>query len=124
MSLDVNLFFDVDTGNEPHKAEVYEFNITHNLGKMASECGLYNPMWRPYKLYNIPDEQEENFHAEAGEIADALEKGLEILKNDPAKFKMFNPDNGWGDYDGLVRVATGYLDACQRYPKAKVDVWR
>jgi hypothetical protein len=31
---------------------VYNANITHNLGKMA-EAGLYEALWRPYRLKQI-----------------------------------------------------------------------
>ena len=37
---------------------MYNANITHNLGKMAEEAGIYEALWRPYQLkegYNIPE---------------------------------------------------------------------
>jgi hypothetical protein len=124
MSLDVSLTFDVDTGGVEYKCEVYSFNITHNLGKMASECKLYNPMWRPYRLYNIDDEYGASFMVEAGELYDALKFGVEELAANPEKYKKLNPDNGWGTYEGLLEVATEYMNACKDYPKAKVRVCR
>jgi hypothetical protein len=32
---------------------VYNANITHNLGKMAEKAGLYETLWRPYRLKQI-----------------------------------------------------------------------
>ncbi len=125
MSLDITMYFDVDTGGVEHKCEIAEFNITHNLTEMADKCGLYNPMWRPYRLYNIKDEEENKFlYAEAGELYDAIMAGIKNLESDPEKFKKFNPENGWGSYEGLLRVAKRFADACRDYPKAKVEVWR
>ena len=43
MSLDVTL-----TAVRP--TEVYSANITHNLGLMAEEAGIYQPLWRPEEL--------------------------------------------------------------------------
>ncbi len=124
MSLDLCLEIEVDTGGTPYRAELFEANITHNLGEMAEACGLYNVMWRPYRLYNIKDEDGDDFEPEAGELIDAIEFGLNILKSDPIEYKMFNPGSGWGDYDGLVRVASKYLEACKKYPKATVKAYR
>lgn len=43
MSLDIDLFMDIDVGTEElHRVYLYELNITHNLNKMAASCGLYN----------------------------------------------------------------------------------
>lgn len=93
---------------------VFEQNITHNLGKMASAAGVYEAMWRP----------EEIGITRAKELIEPLTKGLETLKAEPDKFKVHNPSNGWGDYDGLVRFVAVYLDACKQYPEAMIRVSR
>ena len=87
MSLDVDLMVIQPTS-------VYSNNITHNLGKMASEVKLSNDL----TLYDVlwhPDEHGLKF---ARDIADLLDDGWNILLSDPAKFKKFNPENGWGSY--------------------------
>ena len=89
---------------------VYERNITHNLGKMASEAGIYQHLWRPEEL-NI---------TRARELAAPLEAGLALLKAHPARFKALNPSNGWGSYEGLVEFVTEYINACCAYPDAEV----
>lgn len=93
---------------------VYSSNITHNLGKMAAKCGLYEPLWRP----------EEIAAKQAKDLIEPIRAGLDRLKADPAEFKQFNPSNGWGDYDGLVRFASEYLAACEQYPEATISVSR
>jgi len=42
MSLDFDIYMDVDTGGDsPHRVYLFEKNITHNLGAMAREAGIY-----------------------------------------------------------------------------------
>lgn len=94
--------------------EIYSANITHNLGKMASEAGIYEHLWRP----------EEVGVTHANQLIEPLTKGLELLKGNPEKFTQFNPANGWGDYDGLVNFVEKYLEACKIHPSATVSVCR
>jgi hypothetical protein len=96
------------------RGEVYEANITHNLNTMAQEAGLYQALWRP----------DEISVKKAGELVSILRSGLDDLKVNPERFKKHNPENGWGDYDGLVRFVTNYLAACEQYPDAIVQVSR
>ena len=94
--------------------EVYTANITHNLGKMAGEAGIYQYLWRPDEINIVYAEQ----------LIEPLHIGLILLENNPARFKRFNPVNGWGTYDGLVAFVRDYLNACEEYPTAEIDVWR
>lgn len=98
----------------PESDEVYWANITHNLNQMASVAGLYWCLWQPGELGIT----------EASQLIEPLTKGLEKLEADPDGFREYNPSNGWGNYDGLVRFVQGYLDACKRHPQAKVRVSR
>lgn len=93
---------------------VYSGNITHNLSRMADEAGLHDCMWTP-QLFDI---------TKAKQLIEPLTKGLERLKSNPERFKAFNPENGWGTYDGLVRFVEEYLAACLEYPEADVHAWR
>lgn len=114
MSLDVDLMVTQPTS-------VYSANITHNLGKMASEVKLSNGM----TLYNIlwrPDEQEGLKYAK--DIAELLDEGWNILLSDPEKFKQYNPENGWGSYDGLVNFVYNYRNACWDTPNAELRISR
>lgn len=139
-------------GREPTTLEhddeddkVFTANITHNLNTMAGEAGLYEALWRPVWLVDPEigeriDAQAEagNYHEAGGafeleggfrtilarELIDTLDSGLSLLKSDPERFKRFNPENGWGSYEGLVEFVEDYLDACRQYPDAEVSVWR
>ena len=90
--------------------EVYSANITHNLNKMAREAGIYEHLWRP----------EEIGITKANQLIVPLSAGLIILRSDPERFQKLNPENGWGNYVGLVKFVENYLDACKKYPDAEV----
>lgn len=108
MSLDISLT-DKETGRE-----VYNTNITHNMGRMASEAGIYKAIWDP--------EGECIFRA-AGVWGDAKE-GFADLITRPNHYKQFNPPNGWGDYDSFCEWLIDYMRACREYPNAKVEAFR
>jgi hypothetical protein len=107
VSLDVYL-------TEVRETEVYEANITHNLGQMADAAGIGDHLWEPEKLGITT----------ARELIEPLGQGLALLHGEPERFKQYNPENGWGDYDGLVRFVTNYLAACVANPDANVRVSR
>jgi len=94
--------------------EVYSANITHNLCEMASAAELYYPLWRPEEI-NI---------TKAKQLIVPLAKGLENLIEKPDYYKTFNPENGWGSYDGLLNLVENYLKACIDNPDADVSVSR
>ena len=110
MSLDVTLYYTQD-GNE---IDVFDANITHNLGEMADKAGIRQHLWRPEEL-NI---------STAAELIEPLSEGLEKLKTDPEFYKQFDSPNGWGLYKNFVPWVEKYLEACKKYPSAKVYVSR
>jgi hypothetical protein len=95
---------------EEESGIVYSANITHNLGGMADAADIYEALWRP----------EEIGITKASQLIPLLRDGLAKLNTDPARFKTFNPSNGWGNYEGLVRFVADYLAACEAYPDAVV----
>ena len=110
MSLDIYL-------EDPGKYgsyQIFDANITHNLGPMAAAAGLYKAMWRP----------DEEGWAHARDITETLRAGIETLEAHPATFKELEPDNGWGSYEWLLKCAWSYLRACVKYPDALVRVSR
>lgn len=114
--------------------DVYETNITHNLGKMAGKAGIYEALWRPHRLkadYNIPEndhnaeyEYESKSHTEAREIISIVEKGLADLRKRPDYYKQFSAENGWGTYEQFVPWVAKYLNALKEYPNAKIECGR
>jgi hypothetical protein len=136
MSLDVSLYrnyhvsYDEGKTLEPQREEVYGANITHNLGKMAGEAGIYEALWRPYQLkegYNIPEDDydaeyefEEANPVRAHEIIEIIEKGLADMKARPKHYEKFNSPNGWGMYEHFVPFIEKYLAALKEFPETQV----
>ena len=94
--------------------DVYTNNITHNLNKMAIAAGLYEALWRP----------EEVGYKLAKDLIHHLAYGLAELTMNPEKYKQYNPENGWGSYEGLVKFVEEYLQACKDNPEAEVRACR
>lgn len=92
----------------------FETNITHNMGLMAEEAGIYKVLWDPHSIDAT----------RAIELVQPLQDGLAILKSDPERFKKFNPENGWGSYDSFVPWVEEYLKACIDNPCAFIEVSR
>jgi hypothetical protein len=90
------------------------FNITHNLSKMAEAAGVYMELWRG----------DEVGIKTANQLVSPLQDGLSRLRSDPEKYMEFNPANGWGDYDTLVRFIQQMLAACVEGPHDLVRYWR
>lgn len=94
--------------------ELFSKNITHNLGNMADAAGIYKHLWRPDEIQVT----------KASELVEPLADGLQKLLADPAHYETFNPENGWGTYEGLVRFVREYLEACRDNPDARVSASR
>lgn len=93
---------------------LFEANTTHNLAPMAKNVDLYEALWRP----------EEKGWYQAKDIIPKLEAGLKDLIENPHNAKRFNPENGWGKYENLVYFVEKYLEACRKFPDAKIEVSR
>lgn len=114
MSLDVWLTEEVKCENCSHcvdNRDVFDYNITHNLSRMAKEAGLYDAMWSP----------ESKNYSKAKHLIKPLKNGIDKLVSDPAKYKEFNSANGWGLYPHLLDFARAYLEACETYPESKIS---
>lgn len=107
MSLDVTLTF-------TRRVSVYDANITHNLGRMAEEAGIYKHVWRP----------EEIGITKAAQLIEPLRAGIAQMKVDPARFQRHDSPNGWGLYMDFLPWLERYLAACESNPDAEVSVSR
>lgn len=121
MSLDISLYRD--------GYEVFSANITHNLNTMAEKAGIYEALWRPYRIksgYNKNFTHEEEWKFEnktvvlAKEIIPLLEKGFKRLKLKPKYYQKFNSSNGWGVYEHFLPFVEECLEACKQYPEAVI----
>ena len=120
-----------ETGDwEEYNEVVYSGNITHNLGDMAEEAGIYEALWRPYRLsphfiktddYDYEYEQEKSIRIVASDISGIVREGLKKMKADPEHYKAFDSPNGWGLYEHFVPFIEEYLEALEKYPDAVVN---
>jgi hypothetical protein len=93
---------------------LFSNNITHNLGEMAKQANIYHHLWRP----------EELGIKKAYALIIPLKQALKILRLDPDTYKKFNPENGWGSYEGLVEFIEDYYDACVKFPNSNIEISR
>lgn len=114
MSLDVTLTLPAcpQCGSGPR--HVYGSNITHNLGRMAMEAGVYDACWNP----------EDRGLTHARHLIEPLRAGIARMKADPARFRAFDSPNGWGLYKHFLPWLERYLAACEQWPNAEVTVSR
>lgn len=94
--------------------EIYWANMTHNLGAMAVEAGIYDHLWRP----------DENGITKAAQLIAPLTEGVALMRREPERFKALNPENGWGSYAVFVPWIEKYLAACCENLDADVSVSR
>lgn len=111
MGLTVYLTAHDADGNE---FDAFDAGITHNLGRMASEAGLYEAVWVP----------ENHGYRTARDLIDALDAGLARLEAFPDYFMQFNAPNGWGVYYDLIEFLRKYIAACRKYPSAVITASR
>ena len=94
--------------------EILEINITHNLSKMAKAAGVYEALWKP-----------EDIEAKyAFQIIDLLKEGIKTLKQNPERFKAFNPENGWGTYDVFLKSVKEVWKGSVKNPYSIIKSYR
>lgn len=98
----------------------FHMNLTHNLTKMAGECKaelyfrglatkegstptLYDLLWHPEETLGIKEPTIEYMQ----ELVSCYKR---LLKH-PDYYRKYNPENGWGSYDGLVMNLKKYIEA-------------
>ena len=87
-----------------------ELNITYNLSGMLREAGFIG--WSNLRGMDA---------RQAGVHILAI---LDHMRADEPRWRAMNPENGWGDYGGLVAFVAEYLAACEQYPDADIFVSR
>lgn len=91
--------------------EVYCGSVTDNLFSMASEAGLFDCLWN----------NKGSIRATADlDLIEPLRSGIELLKSDPNRFRVYDSPNGWGTYDQFVPWLEELLKECIDCPECLV----
>ena len=89
---------------QPYAAQLFHSNITHNLGSMFNEAGVYGILWRGDGRV-------------AGAVVEQLEVAYRVMLDDPPRFEKFNAKNGWGLYEHAVPFLADVIRACREHPE-------
>ncbi len=111
-----DFWLEIDTGG-PWPARVaepdagnYTFNVSPMFAKaLDSETG---PNWALYVLNGM----------KAGDALPRLREGVRRMEEEPDVYRAMNPENGWGDYDGALRVLRSFVAECSLHPLATIHV--
>jgi len=90
---------------------IYERNITHNLGIMWSEAGIYNDLY-------VSDGKK------AKDIIKNLVAGQKRMLNNPDKYKALEPENKWGTYEDALIFLKDVIKNCEENPDAIIRISR
>jgi hypothetical protein len=106
-----------------------DVNYTHNCNRMIGAALLASEGVHTATASTLSDdhpvakiigpawfERLDGMSGKAGQ--EYLDKIIKTLKADPDGYRAMNPDNGWGDYDSLVKVLTEMRDAVPDWPTA------
>lgn len=93
------------------KETIFTAYITHNLVKMAKAADIYQVLWRSEQIKD---------NVSAIDLIRPLADGLLKLEDDPKKYKVHNPANGFGNYEGFVDSVWEILCACIKHRDAVV----
>ena len=106
MSLDISFIDPTAT----YDNSLSDFNITHNLIRMARVSGVYDALWGGHGM-------------RAKDIIQILKNGIAELERNPEHYKTFNAVNGWGTYDDFLPWIKEVLCAAETYPESIIEVW-
>lgn len=98
-----------------------DWNYTHNTNRMIAEAlkavdiatpkcdgplgGVIGPAW----WYELDGKS-------GPDGAAYLDKIIRALESDPGKYRQMNPENGWGDYDSLVKTLSDMRASVPEWP--------
>ena len=100
--------------------EYFHMNLTHNLVEMASQCRVigtcnYGSESAVVTLHDLLWHPEDNLKVKTPTL-DYLEDVMQCYKHlleNPEVYRQYNPANGWGSYEGLIRNTKKFIVALQ-----------
>ena len=120
MSLDLSLTLEVGSVNCTHNLTTMADNVPAGImnvwdsetkGMVNREITLYEAMWRPDEvgIYNGSD------------LMTPLQAALEFMITNREALIEYNPENNWGNYEGLVEAVREMGKHCMMFPHARVE---
>ena len=99
---------EIDTGGE-YPATVHECgNLTYNVAGI-----LHDALGAEFRtLHGQP----------CSSSTSTLQRAIDAMRGDPARFEAMNPPNGWGSAPATLEFLEGMLSACQSHPKAQIRI--
>ena len=58
----------------------------------------------------------------ASEAYPILKQRFEYMRDNPEEMRQYEPDNGWGNYEGFLDFIGRITVACRKNPNATLDV--
>lgn len=96
MSYDISIHVKIEGLDQYAEITTPEYaNPTYNLGKMFRAC--------------MDWDYEQGEYYKCSEIISNIERGIYELRVHRNQYLKYNPENGWGDLDGALRV----LESCR-----------
>ena len=91
-------------------------NITHNLGKMASNV---KPVGKPYTLYSLLWGGK---YKSCRDLISKLHACILYMLMNKEELKKYNPENGWGTYEQLLEFTKEFQMACIENQDCKIEI--
>lgn len=104
--------------------ESWNANVTHNLVSMASQVPITLEDGKETTLYEVVWRSEELGIETTTSLLPYLISGLEYMISHRLDLLPFNPENGWGSYDGFIKFLLNYKQACEDNPGCKIKTDR
>lgn len=90
----------------------------------VADCGNYT-----YNVYRMYQNAFSNFNGikvlagmSAKQAIPILESAIKNMKSSPEEYKLLNPSNGWGNYEGALNYLEGILLECKEHPLTEIRI--
>jgi hypothetical protein len=119
--------------------ELFHFNMTHNLVEMAQHVPIagtdingWQLLWHSDECecfekstWSLKDSDGDDYSVEGvkltSQYVDMVIKCLGYIANHRNELEVFNPDNGWGSYDGLLKNTRELVHCLINIPVEEYD---
>lgn len=105
LNMSWSIWAEIDCGGSAPVSVTDSFNYTYNCNPMLHEAGI---------------DLKELVGKPIDEVSIVLSVGVSKILRNPAIYRAMNPDNGWGDVEGLLAVLNRIILAFAEVPNARL----